>query len=27
VSVTMTWNDLIGQHTVTETGVITADAY
>lgn len=27
VTVTVTWNDLIGQHTVIETGVITADGY
>ena len=25
--VRVTWNDLIGQHRVTETGVITADGY
>ena len=27
ITVTVSWNDLIGQHTVTETGVITADGY
>ena len=27
IDVRVTWNDLIGQHRVTETGVITADGY
>lgn len=27
ITVSVTWNDPIGQHTVTETGVITADGY
>jgi len=27
VSVTVSWNDLIGQHQVLETGVITGDGY
>jgi type IV pilus assembly protein PilV len=27
ITVTVSWNDLIGQHQVIETGVITADAY
>jgi prepilin-type N-terminal cleavage/methylation domain-containing protein len=27
IDVMVTWNDLIGQHRVTETGVITADGY
>ncbi len=27
ITVTVTWNDLIGQHQVIETGVITADGY
>jgi hypothetical protein len=27
ITVTVSWNDLIGQHQVIETGVITADGY
>lgn len=27
IGVRVTWNDLIGQHRVTETGVITANGY
>jgi prepilin-type N-terminal cleavage/methylation domain-containing protein len=27
ITVTVRWNDLIGQHQVIETGVITADGY
>jgi prepilin-type N-terminal cleavage/methylation domain-containing protein len=27
IDVRVTWNDLIGQHRVTETGVITANGY
>jgi prepilin-type N-terminal cleavage/methylation domain-containing protein len=27
ITVSVVWNDLIGQHTVTESGVITADGY
>ena len=27
INVRVTWNDLIGQHRVTETGVITANGY
>lgn len=27
IAVTVTWNDIIGQHNVTVNGVITSDAY
>ena len=27
VTVTVTWNDVIGQHTVTGSGILTSDGY